>query len=44
MWNAAEGRPLPKVGEWMLVWYIPKAKELNADTDEFPCGWLKRAG
>lgn len=44
MWNAAEGRPLPKVGEWMLVWYIPKAKKLNSDTDEFPCGWLKRTG
>jgi hypothetical protein len=44
MWNAADHGPLPKVGGWMLVWYIPKAQKLSADKDEFPCGWMRRTG
>lgn len=43
MWNAADGTRFPNGGEWMLVWYMPKAKKLSSDKDEFPCGWLKRA-
>lgn len=41
MWNAYERDREYKDGEWIVAWYMPKSTKLDANTDDFPCGWIK---